>query len=222
MKFCRLVLIAVMIIFRKIATFEGYMLLKSALKLGSVSVLFCIFSEFGVAAPEIYNCDGVWRNMPCGQAAPSTRNPEELQKKAYLSEKRSLLHGLTMSRLRAKEEYDVDVDIGSARDVCNNSAATLDDCRVEVERLQGVLTERTAALKLAAEKERANRLQEEANQIQQERNEIEANKPNITVIQQYPTYPRRIRRRPYPDSIAHPRLPVLPPDGGVNVDIELR
>lgn len=209
----------------------------------SAFLLFCGLSPGAVLADpaassagvSLYNCDGVLRNLPCGEKQTVSRSSDaERQKRAYLSEKRSLIHNLTMSRLRAKEEYDIDVDIGSARDICNNADSPIEECRAEAERLQGVIIERTAKLKSAKEKERANALQEEANRLQQERNEIEANKPNVTVIQQYP-----IVRRPYPPPPYHPQPsplpgypgigprpfpppPVIQGGSGVNIDVNIR
>lgn len=190
--------------------------------------------QLAVAESELYNCDGVFRNIPCGEKSASGPSEEERRKRVYLSEKRSLLHGLTMKQLRARDEFGVDIDIGSARDVCNRVESPLDDCRAEAERLEGIIVERTAAMKVANEKERANALQEEANRIQQERNQIEANKPNVTVIQQYP-----IRRRPYPPGTylpgtypltgypgtgprPFPPPPVVEGGGGVNVEVNVR
>lgn len=197
------------------------------------------------AAVKLYNCDGVLRNLPCGEKQTISKSSDaERQKRAYLSEKRSLVHNLTMSRLRAKEEYDVDVDIGSARDICNSADSPIEDCRAEAERLQGVIVERTAKLKSVKEKERANALQEEANRLQQERNEIEANKPNVTVIQQYPVVRRPYPPRPYPPGVYPPGVyppqpnplpgypgvgprpfpppPVIQGGSGVNIDVNIR
>jgi len=135
-------------------------------------------------AVEIHECDGRWTNLPCDKLAPLPANkkiltPEEAKAR---SQKESLLHRLRMKSIEANRKYDVDLDISSAEDLCNNSTTSLEICRREAERLDDKLDKKINTAALLKQKE--EKLKEPA----------VAKVPNQTTViirERYPVYRRR-------------------------------
>ncbi|MFN8390384.1 MAG: hypothetical protein U0136_08855 [Bdellovibrionota bacterium] len=141
-----------------------------------------------VALADVYQCDGKWTNKPCSGNVTQTINETHSPSVSdpVPSQNRSLFHELTMKSIKAREEYDVKVDLSSAEKICLQQTASLEDCKKALDAVETALDQKVASASAAAEQKKANALQQEANRIQEERNKIEENKPNVTVVERRP------------------------------------
>ena len=86
------------------------------------------------AHAELSKCNGIWTNQPCNQDQKELALPEKPLKKIdpaakILSQKRSLLHDLTVSRLNAKKEYGITISSSNVEETCLLSETTIKECR---------------------------------------------------------------------------------------------
>lgn len=143
------------------------------------------------ARAEIYDCNGVWKTARCS-GEPSRVLPEVSSRATDpdRSDRESLLHELTMRSIRAREEFDIRVDLSDAENVCKGEGASLERCRETVRRIEADLEQRTLSHSAVAGQREANRLQDEANRLSEERNAD--GEPTVVVVER-PTYiiPRR-------------------------------
>ncbi len=150
---------------------------------------------------DLHECNGVWTNTPCqGEAqhtlAETTTTPDPLRKE--LSERDLWLHDLEMRRLRAKREYNIDIDISEARALCQNIKTTAIQCKQTV-------TEKNVAIDGALS---------DAERLEQQKKDAEkkatSNDPaTVVVIQNNDGYPTPFRT-PYPPPVfpqPHKRKP---------------
>lgn len=176
-------------------------------------VTLAIFFAPRVVAAQIHLCKGEWTNKPCEGVSQKTLDEvsqgADDQQRALLSEKRSLIHELTMKVLKARDDFNLTFDIADVEDLCFKRQSSIDECRDKVNQSDDRLDKKISD---AA----AVRAQEDANKLRAERNQIEAEKPNVTVVERKNIFVVEEDRR-----FRHPRDFVTPPPGaGISVNTQ--
>ena len=170
------------------------------IRLLSLSATILLFLPAGAAA-ELTNCDGVWTDRPCSQgvlqrrtdvpdAAAPTASTDSKETQRALSQKRSLLHDVTMKSIRAKDQYNLTFSLTGLEQDCLKPETAVADCEKKTDEMHEKIDKRVTEAAAVAEQAKSNKLREEANRLTQERNEIETNKPVVVVTEtrRYPYY----------------------------------
>lgn len=145
-----------------------------------------------IGSAQLYECAGLWSNKPCEDGAEPAlketeareRSPEQINQGV----KDSLVHDLTMRNIRAKREFDVDVNIDAAVEECKKTSTSLSACREAVDELDDKMVSRIETIEARRAEQQANRLREESNQIQQQSQQV-------TIIDNRSSWWRYPRRR---------------------------
>lgn len=142
---------------------------------------------------EVYYCSGMWRDKPCD--SPTTthlKSSSTYPGSKELSNKRSLLHELSMKAFKTSREYKIRYDISAIENFCLEKSTSLIECQREVNDMNDRIDDRIASLELIKEQKRAN-------DLQRERNEIESKKPptQINILEHNTLIVKPKRRSPY-------------------------
>jgi hypothetical protein len=122
--------------------------------------LFLLPISCSAQGVEVHNCgDGRWTNLPCDKVdttspAKKVLTPEEAKNR---SQKETILHKIRMKNIEAKRQLEIDFDLTTAEEICQDIQKSVASCRTEVERLEEKLDRRinaTALLKQKTEKEK--------------------------------------------------------------------
>ena len=141
-------------------------------KLSLLIVLFC-----SPTFAELYDCNGVWKDVPCDAGKAKTKlkekvekSEDEIQAKKNTDTKKSLVHDLTMSRLKAKKEHGIKVDYKYIEDYCQMESTSVEECRTRVENASDKLISRIE--KKAEIKKKELELLKEKNKIEKEASQV--------------------------------------------------
>lgn len=106
-------------------------------------------------AAEVFNCNGVWQNQPCGDSSqpvfneihrPPPSPAEQLRRKKEL-----WLHDLEILRLETVRSYKLPIVTDDVRELCLNRTTSGNACRAAIEEKRSAITEqiKTALLQVA-------------------------------------------------------------------------
>ncbi len=147
---------------------------------------------------ELKECNGVWTNGDCeGGAAKTLKDhvpvaPDD----PALSEKRSMIHELTMKTIRAREDFDLRFDIKGVEQFCLKTPSSADDCREKIASAEKDLDKRVSRESKIQTEAKRLKLEEEKEKIA--KTEREANATSVTVFQNVIRVPPNYRPTPYP------------------------
>ena len=144
------------------------------------------------AVAEVFECNGTWTTKPCASpqcatppcvavtAAPplTTAQPEDPDR----SQKSSMFHELTMKSIRAREQYNVKVELALAERACVRDRQSLESCAAAIKAAEEELDRKIVVAEQLKTQQQAVKAQEDANKLQAERNEIERSKPTVAVV----------------------------------------
>lgn len=145
-------------------------------------IIFLTLFPLQTLLAEVYECNGVYSNVPCEQQKkelqPAGRlSQDEINRRKQLSRKKSLLHELSMTIIKAKREYKLDYDMQIVEDYCLEAGTTPIECNSKVNELSEKIENRISTLENIKAQQKANQLKEE--QIKAER---EASQTNVTIV----------------------------------------
>jgi hypothetical protein len=123
------------------------------------------------AGAQIYKCNGVYTNNPCGEkaetkdtkAALSTskvKSDEEIEEKKALSKKKSLTHDFAMRVITLNKQYDLAYTTADIEDYCFKSSTSVLDCSREIDAMNEKIDSRVASLETIKTQKKANELEE--------------------------------------------------------------
>lgn len=176
--------------------------------------LMAVLSGVSVAQADFVQCNGVWTDKPCegsvGGTIPQSVPPSGGEDPGR-SEKRSLLHELTMKSIKAREEYELSYDVRFVQEWCMRKETTVDACRERVDKEEASLDKKMIRASALVDEKRKRKQEEEEEKIK--KTQSEANATQVTVVQniprrpiiqypnQYPNYPQYPNQYPnYPNS----------------------
>lgn len=118
--------------------------------------LISIFIFAGSGAAEIYECDGVWTDIPCdgtvGKVIKEAKGPAsgETLKKESDGRTRKWLHDLDMKAFRARREHEVDVSTATAHAVCTDlQSSEFKKCRDAIDKTEAEINKLVADVRVS-------------------------------------------------------------------------
>lgn len=121
---------------------------------------------------QVYQCDGIWTNRPCGEPAIHTSTPaggaastDGSRKDASL--KRTLVHNLSTANFNAKRLHKVSIETAGIENFCSNEATSLDDCEKRVIEAEDRLASRVKDSQSIQAQERANEIEAQKVRLQE-------------------------------------------------------
>lgn len=132
-----------------------------------IILIFAIFLVSSDAHAEIYNCDGVFRNLPCDNQSGASQSKvadqnvrqQDLERK-NLARKKSLVHDLTMKAIDANRDYKIFYNTDVIRDYCLQEITSPISCNEKVQELSEKIDDRIASLEKIKAQKMANELTE--------------------------------------------------------------
>jgi hypothetical protein len=133
--------------------------LKQLSLLYSLAWVLLIFLPSIVRA-DLQLCDGTWTNKDCSSKStvslPATKSSKSVDPKTGI--KKSLFHQLDMKHIKARDDFDISIDISEATDICDSEESSVAQCRASIEKLEDRLDAKIIAAQTLAAQQRANEL----------------------------------------------------------------
>lgn len=161
-------------------------------------VVLILLLSVAQAIGEIYNCNGVWTSAECEggkvlsveDESRKTSMPDALEQKAAveMSQKKLLIHDLTMKSIKAKREFEIRFDASGVEAFCLQPETSLEDCQQRIEADSDRLENKTQSSATLKAQQEANQLQKEKNEraAKEEKSQVVVVQPNPVIIIDHP------------------------------------
>ena len=156
-------------------------------KLFTATLIFILSLSFASKShAQVYNCDGIYRNIPCDSSGTEPKQSDlqqdekspGLEIKKEVSQKKSLIHDLDMKVFKANREYKINFNTSVITDFCLKTETSLEDCAKKIDELDDRIDKKITGIENI-------KAQKKANEIEEQKLKQDKEKENVTIIREY-------------------------------------